>query len=157
MKLWSSIRFALLILPIILFFFYDPPSSSGSVSGPEIAHPAICTGASGDLYWRIRRSVLTHPVICTGASGELSGTPGELYCSYRWTVQQVSLVCNNDWWNEKAVLRRRVSWTQTWEHQKSKQKHADKLSSQISGQTAACAISISRFTRIWCSNYKPVD
>ena len=71
MKLSSSIKFDLLILPILFVFFYDLPIASGSISGPKIAHPAICTGASGDLYWRIRRSVLAHPVICTGASGDL--------------------------------------------------------------------------------------
>ena len=33
-----------------------------------LAHPAICTGTSGDLYWRIRRSVLAHPVVYEGQS-----------------------------------------------------------------------------------------
>ena len=40
-------------MPIFFIFFYDHRSASGSISGPEIAHPAICTGASGDLYWSI--------------------------------------------------------------------------------------------------------
>ena len=66
MKLSSSIKFDSLMLPIYFVFFYDLHIASGSISGPKIAHPAICTGASGDLYWRIRRSVLAHPVICTG-------------------------------------------------------------------------------------------
>ena len=51
MKLSSSIKFDSLILPILFVFFYDLPRASGSISGPKIAHPAICTGASGDLYW----------------------------------------------------------------------------------------------------------
>ena len=79
MKLWSSIKFDSLILPILFVFLYDLPIASGSISGPKIAHPAICTGASGDLYWRIRRSVLAHPAICTGASGDL-------YWHIQWSV-----------------------------------------------------------------------
>ena len=51
MKLSSSIRLDSLIMPIFFIFFYDHRSASGSISGPEIAYPAICTGASGDLYW----------------------------------------------------------------------------------------------------------
>ena len=58
MKFSSSFRFDSLIMPIFFIFFYDNHSASGSISGPEIGHPAICTGTSGDLYWRIRRSVL---------------------------------------------------------------------------------------------------
>ena len=52
MKFSSSIRFDSLIMPIFFIFFYDHRSASGSISGPEIAHSVICTGASGDLYWR---------------------------------------------------------------------------------------------------------
>ena len=74
MKLLSSFKFDSLMLPILLYFFYDLPIASGSISGPKIEHPAICTGTSGDLYWRIRRSVL---VRYTGRSFILTG------CAYR--------------------------------------------------------------------------
>ena len=65
MKLSSLIKFDLLIFPIFLVFFYNIPIASGSILARKlcirrsvVAHPAICTSASGDLYWHIRRSVL---------------------------------------------------------------------------------------------------
>ena len=48
MKLSSSIKFDLLMLPILFIFFYDLPIASGSISGKKL---------------RIRRSVLAHQVI----------------------------------------------------------------------------------------------
>ena len=69
MKFSSSISFDSLIMPIFFIFFYDHRSASGSISGPEIAHPAICTGASGDLYWSLRE---TQVLICTEQQLNLS-------------------------------------------------------------------------------------
>ena len=81
MKFLSSIRFDSLIMPIFFIFFYDHRSASGSISGPEIAHPAICTGASGDLYWRQYRSP-DAPVQITGCA--ISG-PEMLPEALRWS------------------------------------------------------------------------
>ena len=106
MEFSSSIRFDSLILSILLFFsttFLALPAAFPArklcIRWSVLAHPAICTGASGDLYWCIRRSVLAHPVICTGASGDLywrirqivleqpkncTAATGKLYCRSCW-------------------------------------------------------------------------
>ena len=55
MKFSSSIRFDSLIIPIFFIFFYDHRSASGSISGPEIAYPAICTGIREEA--EIRRAM----------------------------------------------------------------------------------------------------
>ena len=71
MKLLSLIRFDLLMLPIHFFSITSlalPATFPGrklwirrsALAHPwsVLAHPAICTGASGDLYWHIQWSVL---------------------------------------------------------------------------------------------------